>query len=95
MPQSSPNANQGGHPSRSSRVRASQKTAVSNNADRLVSQTQRVHQNMTLGSRAQAHDEPTATFSENIRRAIRKIGAHVSAEKTLFIASNTKADALE
>ena len=95
MPQSKPNSIQGIQPSRSSRVRASQKIVVSNNAARLVSQIARVHQNMTFGSRAQAHAEPTATFSEKILRAIRKIGMQVSAEKTLFVVSSTKADALE
>ena len=68
---------------------------VSRSAAKLVSQTQRVHQNMTLGRSAQAHAEPTATFSEKILRAIRKIGTQVSVEKTLFIVSSTNADALE
>src|SRR5580658_387514 len=94
-PHSSPNWNQGSQPSRSSSVSASQKIVVSSSAARLVSQIARVHQNITLGSRAHAQAEPTATFSENIRRAIRKIGTQVRAEKVLFIVSNTNADALE
>src|ERR1700730_6122977 len=73
-PQSNPNWSQGIQPSRSSRVRASHTIVVSSSAARLVSHTARVHQKMMLGSRAHAHAEPTATFSENIRRAIRKIG---------------------
>src|ERR1700719_3237018 len=60
-PQSSPNSIHGCKPSRSSRVRASQKIVVSSSVDKLVSQIQRVDQNMTLGSRAQAHAEPIAT----------------------------------
>src|ERR1700722_1461305 len=94
-PQSNPNSSQGSQPSRSSSVSASQKSVVSNSADRLVSHTQRVHQNMTFGNRAQAQVEPTATFSEKIRRAIRKIGMHVRAEKTLLRANSTKAEAFE
>ena len=50
---------------------------------------------MTLGSKAQAQADPTATFSEKILRAIRKIGTQVSAEKTLLIVSSTNADAFE
>ncbi len=50
---------------------------------------------MMFGSRAHAHAEPTATFPEKIRRAIRKIGMQVSAEKTLLSDSSTNADALE
>src|SRR5450631_107078 len=95
MPHSIPNCSHGIQPSRSSRVRASQKIVVSSSAARLVSQIARVHQKMMLGSRAHAHAEPTATFSENIRRAMRKIGRQVSAEKTLFSISSTNADALE
>src|SRR5580658_10061811 len=95
MPQSNPNSNHGSQPSRSSIVSASQIIVVSSSAARLVSQIARVHQNMTLGSRAHAHAEPTATFSEKIRRAIRKIGKQVSAEKTLFSVRRTNADALE
>ena len=64
-------------------------------AARLVSQMARVHQNITLGSKAHAQAAPTATLSENIRRAIRKIGMQVSAEKRLFTLSSTKADAVE
>src|SRR5208283_5175768 len=95
MPQSNPNSIHGSAPSRSSRVRASQKITAKSNADKLVSQTERVHQDMTFGSRAQAQADPTATFSENIRRAIRMIGTQVSAEKTLLSARSTNADALE
>ena len=68
---------------------------VINSAARLVSQIARVHQKITLGNSAHAHADPTATFSEKIRRAIRKIGMQVRAENTLLIASSTKADALE
>src|SRR6476661_2284037 len=94
-PQSNPNSSQGSQPSRSSRVRASQKTVASSRADRLVSHTARVHQNITLGRSAHAHAAPMATFSENIRFAIRKIGTHVRAEKTLFTTSSTNAEAFE
>src|ERR1700746_2618395 len=86
---------QGTQPLRSSMVRASHITPASSRADRLVSQTARVHQNITLGSSAHAHADMTATFSENIRFAIRKMGMHVSAEKTLLITSSTKAEAFE
>src|ERR1051326_5185620 len=95
MPQSNPNANQGSHPSRSSNVSANQTITANSSADKLVSQTARVHQNSTLGSRAQAHADPTATFSEKILRAIKKMGMHVRAEKTLLRASSTNADAFE
>ena len=95
MPQRNPNSNQGSQPSRSSKVRASQTMAASSSADKLVSQTQRVHQNITFGSNAQAHAEPTATLSEKMRLAIRKIGMQVRAEKRLLIASRTNADARE
>jgi hypothetical protein len=54
-----------------------------------------VHQNITLGSKAHAHAEPTATLSEKTLRAIRKIGMQVSAEKMLLSVSNTNADAFE
>ena len=64
-------------------------------AARLVSQMARVHQNITLGSKAHPHAEPTATFSEKIRCAIRKTGMHVNAENRLFTLSSTKADAVE
>ena len=37
----------------------------------------------------------TATFSEKIRFAIRKMGMQVSAEKVLLSVSSTNADALE
>src|ERR1700739_1894785 len=94
-PQSSPNSTHGSQPSRSSRVSASQKMVVRSSVDKLVSQTQRVDQNMTFGSSVQAHAEPTATFSEKIRRAIKKMGMQVNAEKRLFNVSSTKADAFE
>src|SRR5579871_2131208 len=94
-PHGKPKPNQGSHPLPSSSVSAIQKIIASSRADKLVSQTHRVHQNITFGKSAQAHAEPTATFSENIRRAIRKIGTQVSAEKTLLSASSTHADALE
>src|SRR5579863_6154570 len=95
MPHSNPNSNQGSHPSRSSSVSATQKISASSRADRLVSHTARVHQNITFGSSAQAHADHTATFSENTLRPIQKIGMQVSAEKRLFKASNTNAEAFE
>ena len=95
IPHSSPNLIQGNQPSLSSRVSASQKIVASSSADKLVSHTQRVHQNMTFGSKAHAHAEPTATFSEKIRRAIKKIGMQVKAEKMLLMVSRTNADAFE
>src|SRR4051794_29011836 len=94
-PQSTPNTTHGPQPSRSSIVSASQKTVVSSRADRLVSHTARVHQNITLGSNAHAHADPTATFSENMRFAIRKIGMQVTAENTLFSTNSTNAEAFE
>src|SRR5579859_4513604 len=94
-PQSAPNSIHGSQPSRSSRVSASQITVAKSSADRLVSQITRVHQKITFGSRAHAHDDPMATFSEKMRRAIRKIGTHVSAEKMLLIVSNTNAEIFE
>src|SRR5271166_3908825 len=93
MPQSKPNQIHGNGPSRSSSVSTSQKIVARSSADRLVSHTQRVHQKITFGSSAHAHADPTATFSEKIRRAIRKIGTQVRAENKLFSASSTKADA--
>src|SRR5579864_1559755 len=87
MPHRSPNSSHGTRPSRSSSVSAIHKMVVSSNADKLVSHTQRVHQKITLGSRAQAQAEPTATFSEKTRRAIKNIGIQVSAEKRLLILS--------
>src|SRR5579872_2283599 len=95
MPQSSPNLIHGSQPSRSSMVSASQKIVVRSSAARLVSHTARAHQNMTFGSKAHAQAEPTATFSENIRCAIRKIGMQVSAEKMLLIVSSTNAESFE
>jgi hypothetical protein len=50
---------------------------------------------MTYGRRAQVQAEATATFSEKIRRAMRKIGMQVSAEKKLLRLRSTKADARE
>src|SRR5579862_3468825 len=93
-PHNNPKPNQGSQPSRSSITSVSQMTRANNRADRLVSQMARVHQNMTLGSNAHAHADPTATFSENMRRAIRKIGMHVSAEQKLLKLKITMADAL-
>src|SRR5246127_1765283 len=95
IPHSSPNSNQGSKPSRSSMVSVSQKRIARSSAERLVSHTARVHQNIMLGSKAQAHADPTATFSENMRRAIRKIGTHVSAEHTLLKVRITNAEAFE
>ncbi len=76
-------------------VSASQKITANSRVEKLVSHTQRVHQYMTYGRRPHVQAEPTATFSEKIRRAIRKIGMQVSAEKTLLTVSSTKADARE
>src|SRR5260370_27426337 len=95
MPQSNPNSNQGSQPSRSSRVSATHRIVASRSADRLVSQTHFVYQYITLGSKAHAHAEPTATFSEKTRRAMRKIGIQVSAEKMLLMVKSTNAEALE
>src|SRR2546427_8729890 len=92
MPQSSPNSIQSFSPSRSSRDSASQKIVASRSVERLVSHTQRVHQNTTFGSKAHAQAEPTATLSEKIRLAIKRIGIHVSAEKRLLMLSKTNAD---
>jgi hypothetical protein len=50
---------------------------------------------MMFGSNAHAQADPTATFSENMRRAIQKIGTHVNAEHTLLSVSITKAEAFE
>jgi hypothetical protein len=50
---------------------------------------------MTLGSKAQAQADPTATFSEKMRRAIRKIGIQASAENRLLSVNSVNADALE
>lgn len=94
-PHSNPNVNQGFQPSRSSSVSASQKIVVSSSVDKLVSHTHRVHQNITFGSSAQVHADHTATFIENTRRAIRKIGMQVSAENALLSVSSTKADVFE
>src|SRR4051794_14528409 len=94
-PHNAPKVIQGNQPSRSSNVSASQQTTESNSADRLVSQIQRVHQKMTLGNRAHAHADPTATCLEKIRRAIRKIGRHVNAEHRLLKVSRAIAAALE
>src|ERR1700733_3741739 len=68
-PQSTPNSIHGKGPSRSSKVRASQKIKVNRNAARLVSHTQRVHQYMTKGSSAQSQAVHTATFLLKHRRA--------------------------
>jgi len=48
---------------------------------------------MTLGSSAHAHADPTATFWEKMRRAMRKMGMQVKAEKALFNVSSTNAEA--
>src|SRR6266498_626886 len=69
MPQSRPKPNQGIHPSRSSMVRASQRITASSRADKVVSQTDRVHQKITLGSSAQAQVDAMATLCEKILRA--------------------------
>src|SRR5947209_18070325 len=76
-PQSRPKPNHGRQPSSSSIARQSQIASASSSAERLVSHIARVHQNMTLGSSAHAHADHRATFSENMRRAMRKIGMHV------------------
>ena len=66
---------------------------ASNRAARLVSHTQRVHQYMTAGSKAQSQAVQTATVSSKHRLPIRKMGMQVSAEKTLLMPSKTNADA--
>src|SRR4029077_8266449 len=53
IPQTSPNWSHGVSPSLSSRSSVSQKMSASSSAARLVSQTQRVHQNITDGKTAQ------------------------------------------
>src|SRR5437899_9712555 len=92
-PQSRPNCSHGRSPSLSSISRASEKIAASKSAARLVSHTQRVHQNITDGSSTQAQAVHTATFSLKHRLAIRKIGMQVSAEKKLWMLSKTSAAA--
>src|SRR5436305_8322323 len=62
-PQSTPNPTQGMAPSRFSNSNVSQKMAARKKAARLVSQTQRVDQYMTVGSSAQPHALETATLS--------------------------------
>src|SRR5438270_10362261 len=94
-PQSRPNPTQGIRPSSSSNFKASQKIAASSSAARLVSQTQRTLQYITVGSKAHAHALNTATFSLKHFRATKKIGMQVSAEKRLLIASKINADACE
>src|SRR5271154_1577103 len=47
IPQNRPNQSQGPSPSRSSMVNANQKITANSSAEKLVSHTQRVHQNMT------------------------------------------------
>src|SRR5579871_332321 len=93
IPQSAPNSSHGIQPSRSSRVSVSQKITASSSAERLVSQISRVHQNITFGSKAQAHAEPIATFLEKLRRAIWKMGMQVSAEQAELKVSSTNAEA--
>src|SRR5689334_23101578 len=93
MPQSRPKAAHGRQPPRSSMSSVSQKISASKNAARLVSQTQRVHQYITDGSRAHSHPLQTATFSSKTFRAIRKMGMQVSAENRLLIESRITADA--
>src|SRR5439155_21696095 len=92
-PHSRPNAIHGSAPSSSSSFSASQKMRVSSRAARLVSQTQRVHQYITVGKSAHAHAVHTATLSLKHFRAMRKIGMQVSAEKTLLMLSKIRADA--
>src|SRR5258708_40238495 len=89
IPQSKPNSSHALRPSRSSRASVSQKIVAINRADRLVSQTQRVHQYITCGSRVQVQAAPMATFSENIQRAVRKIGTQVSTENKLLRLTKT------
>src|SRR6184192_759373 len=77
-------------PHRKPNSSVSQKIIASSNAARLVSQTQRVAK--PDGSSAQNHDAHTATFSLKQRRAIKKMGMQVSAEKILFNISRASAD---
>src|SRR5579872_1692872 len=80
IPHSRPNSNHGHHPSPSSSLSVSQMTVANSNADKVVSQIHRVHQNMTFGRSAHAQADTIATFAEKIRRAILNIGTQVSAE---------------
>src|SRR5438552_2744775 len=89
-PHRKPNSSQERRPSPPSNSSVSQKIIASSNAARLVSQTQRVAK--PDGSSAQNHDAHTATFSLKHRRAIKKMGMQVSAEKILFNISSASAD---
>src|SRR5206468_11897731 len=91
IPHSRPNSTQGRRPSRSSNSSVSQKIIASSRAARLVSQTQRVAN--PEGNSAQNHDAQTATVSLKHRRAIKKMGMQVSAEKMLLTINRTSADA--
>src|SRR5215468_3713113 len=91
IPQSSPSSSQGCRPSRCSNSSVRKKIVASSRAARLVSQTQRVAN--PEGMSAHNHEAHTATFSLKHRRAIRKMGMHVSAEKMPFKISRTSADA--
>src|SRR6266404_9267336 len=91
-PQRSPNAIHSLTPSRSSRVSASHKISDSSSAARLVSQTQRDPQYITVGNSAHAQLAQTATFSPKHFRAIRKIGTQVRAEKMLLMMSRISAE---
>src|ERR1700674_5715357 len=93
MPHSKPNCSHDFVPSVSSISSVSQKIIASSSAARLVSHTQRVHQKMTEGSRAQVQAVHTATFSSKHLFAIRKIGMQVSAEKILLRLRRTQAEA--
>src|ERR1700680_3189762 len=92
-PHSKPNPIHGVRRLSSSSSRVNQKITASNKAARLVSHTQRVDQYITIGNNAQPHAPHIATFPLKHFRAIRKIGMHVSAEKTLLIVSKINAEA--
>src|SRR5438105_13946435 len=81
IPHSRPNSSQGRRPSRSFSSSVSQKMIASSNAARLLSHTQRVA--TPHRSSAQNHDAHAATLSSKQRRAIKKMGMQVSAEKIL------------
>src|SRR2546427_9756761 len=93
MLQSSPNCSHGFQPCLPSITSVSQKRTASRKVARLVFHTQSVHQYITDGRSAHVQELHTANFSLKHRFAIKKIGMHVSAEKTLLIVSRTNADA--
>src|SRR5450755_452053 len=93
-PHNIPNSVQSRMPSRSSSTSVSQKSIASNSAARLVSQTQRVLQNITDGSSTHNQQVQRPIFSLKHFPAIRKIGIHVNEEKMLLMLRRRIADAL-